>query len=214
MTTTAPTPADPEVERYLLLLAAQRSPRTVDAYRRDLAALAVFLDGPVSAATTEMLEAWVASMRAVGLDVEKRIAKAYPRQVISDAISIAARGLYPDVAEDEGWYRIGKHVVVGLKAQPLMSATVLAMRVAGPRLTMKVIARTFRQTNNYMRVTLTEHSRSQFELDLWPSNAQPRYMQAVIEDMLTIAGARDLVVAITEHDPARERARYDISFAD
>ena len=36
MTTTAPTPSDPEVERYLLLLAAQRSPRTIDAYRRDL----------------------------------------------------------------------------------------------------------------------------------------------------------------------------------
>ena len=37
---TIPSPHDPDVERYLLLLAAQRSPRTVDAYRRDLAALA------------------------------------------------------------------------------------------------------------------------------------------------------------------------------
>jgi uncharacterized protein (TIGR02265 family) len=156
----------------------------------------------------------VSQLRAVGLDVEKRIAKAYPRQVISDAISIAARGLYPDVAEDEGWYRIGKHVVVGLKAQPLMSATVLALRVAGPRLTTKLLARTFRQTNNYMRVTLVEHARSHFELELWPSNAQPRYMQAVIEDMLNISGARQLVVAITEHDPVKELARYDISFAD
>ena len=32
-------PADPEVEGFLALLAARRSPRTVDAYRRDLAAL-------------------------------------------------------------------------------------------------------------------------------------------------------------------------------
>src|SRR5262249_61968025 len=28
--------SDPDAERFLLLLAAQRSPRTVDAYRRDL----------------------------------------------------------------------------------------------------------------------------------------------------------------------------------
>lgn len=155
----------------------------------------------------------VGQLRAVGLDVEKRIARTYPRQVIHDAIGIAARGLYPGVPDDEGWYRVGKHVVVGLKAQPLMSATVLAMRVAGPRLTMKVISRTFRQTNNYMRVTLTEHARGHFVLELWPSNAQPRYMQAVIEDMLTISGARELKVEITEHDPVKELARYDISFS-
>ena len=36
MTLPSPQPADPEIERYLLLLAAQRSPRTVDAYRRAL----------------------------------------------------------------------------------------------------------------------------------------------------------------------------------
>ena len=35
-------PGNPHVERFLLLLAARRSPRTVDAYRRDLAALTPF----------------------------------------------------------------------------------------------------------------------------------------------------------------------------
>ena len=77
MTISSPKPADPEVERYLLMLAAQRSPRTVDAYRRDLAALATFLDAPASSATTESLEAWVASMRAAGLapsTIARRIA--------------------------------------------------------------------------------------------------------------------------------------------
>jgi site-specific recombinase XerD len=77
MTIPTPQPADPEIERYLLLLAAQRSPRTVDAYRRDLAALATFLDAPASDATTESLEAWVASMRAAGLapsTIARRIA--------------------------------------------------------------------------------------------------------------------------------------------
>jgi site-specific recombinase XerD len=67
MTTSPPTPSDPEAERYLLLLAAQRSPRTVDAYRRDLFDLATFLGGPAGTATQASLEAWVASMRAAGL---------------------------------------------------------------------------------------------------------------------------------------------------
>ena len=79
MTIPSRTAFDPEVQRYLLLLAAQRSPRTVDAYRRDLAALSEHLGAPVSTATTASLEGWVASMRAAGLapsTIARRIAAA------------------------------------------------------------------------------------------------------------------------------------------
>jgi integrase/recombinase XerD len=58
---------DPEVESFLLLLAARRAPRTVDAYRRDLAGLAAWRNGAVADATEEELERWLASMRADGL---------------------------------------------------------------------------------------------------------------------------------------------------
>ncbi len=60
-------PADPDLDRYLLLLAARRSPRTLDAYRRDLASLAMFREGNVGDATVEDLESWLAEMRAAGL---------------------------------------------------------------------------------------------------------------------------------------------------
>jgi len=57
---------DPDVERFLLLLAARRSPRTVDAYRRDLASFGASLDGPIASSSTEDIEAWLATMRADG----------------------------------------------------------------------------------------------------------------------------------------------------
>jgi integrase/recombinase XerD len=60
-------PRDPSVESFLLLLAARRSPRTVDAYRRDLGALAAFADGRVDDVSPEELERWLARMRADGL---------------------------------------------------------------------------------------------------------------------------------------------------
>ncbi|MGI8862189.1 MAG: tyrosine recombinase XerC [Gaiellaceae bacterium] len=59
--------ADPELDRYLLTLAARRSPRTVDAYRRDLVSLAAFRGGSVGDATVDDLERWLAAMRAQGL---------------------------------------------------------------------------------------------------------------------------------------------------
>jgi integrase/recombinase XerD len=80
-------PSDPDVERFLLTLQARRSPRTVDAYRRDLTALASFRDGPVADATVEELEAWLAGMRADGLapsTIARRVSavRAYFRHLI------------------------------------------------------------------------------------------------------------------------------------
>jgi integrase/recombinase XerD len=57
---------DPDVESFLILLAASRSPRTVDAYRRDLASFAATVDHPVGTSTAEEIEAWLARLRADG----------------------------------------------------------------------------------------------------------------------------------------------------
>ena len=63
---TGPWQTDPAVEAFLALLAARRAPRTVDAYRRDLADLAAHLGGPPATASAEQVEAWLADLRARG----------------------------------------------------------------------------------------------------------------------------------------------------
>ncbi|MBA3716659.1 MAG: tyrosine recombinase [Actinobacteria bacterium] len=59
--------ADPQVGGFLALLAARRAPRTVEAYRRDLAALATWLGRPPGTVTTEELERYLAHLRGEGL---------------------------------------------------------------------------------------------------------------------------------------------------
>jgi integrase/recombinase XerD len=58
---------DPELEGFLALIAARRSPRTVEAYRRDLKALGSYLGKPIAGATLEELEQYTAQLRADGL---------------------------------------------------------------------------------------------------------------------------------------------------
>jgi integrase/recombinase XerD len=58
---------DPHVEGFLALLAGRRAPRTVEAYRRDLAHVSRFLAGSPAQATTEDLERYLAELRAAGL---------------------------------------------------------------------------------------------------------------------------------------------------
>jgi uncharacterized protein (TIGR02265 family) len=154
----------------------------------------------------------IADLRRASVDVEKPILPAYSRQVISEAVGLAARALYPDADPAEAWYRIGKHVALGVRGMPLGGAALALMRVLGPRRAMGRMARTFRSTNNYMAVRLRELAPNRYELDLEPSNEQPRYMQAVIEDLLEAAGAQELRVEIALHDRARELATYRISW--
>ena len=59
--------SDSAVEAFLALLTTTRAPRTVEAYRRDLAALGNWLGRPLPTATTEDLERYLAELRAAGL---------------------------------------------------------------------------------------------------------------------------------------------------
>jgi integrase/recombinase XerD len=61
----APVP-DPAVEGFLALASARLAPRTVEAYRRDLAHVAAWLGDSPANATGEKLAAYVASLRADG----------------------------------------------------------------------------------------------------------------------------------------------------
>jgi site-specific recombinase XerD len=66
---TSPIPApepDPQVEAFLAVLAARRSPRTVDAYRRDLADLAAFARKSPAHVDAEEVRAWLADLRGRG----------------------------------------------------------------------------------------------------------------------------------------------------
>ncbi|HET9323577.1 MAG TPA: tyrosine recombinase [Gaiellaceae bacterium] len=68
---------DPELDGFLAVSTARLAPRTVDAYRRDLDALAEWLGRPPSTVSTEELERYLAELRARGLSgatIARRVA--------------------------------------------------------------------------------------------------------------------------------------------
>ena len=85
-----------EVEGFLALLAARRSQRTVEAYRRDLADAAKVLEKPLGTATTDDLERYLAELRSRGLSaatVARRLAAL--RSFYRHLVLIGARGDNP-----------------------------------------------------------------------------------------------------------------------
>jgi integrase/recombinase XerD len=88
---------DPAVDSFLALSAARLAPRTVEAYRRDLAAFSAWLgDDPPGAATQGMLEGYVAQLRADGLaatTIARRVAAL--RSFYRHQVLVGARGDNP-----------------------------------------------------------------------------------------------------------------------
>ena len=85
-----------EVEGFLALLAARRSRQTVDAYRRDLEDTARVLAKPLSGASTDDLERYLAELRARGLapaTVARRLAAL--RSFYRHLVLVGARGDNP-----------------------------------------------------------------------------------------------------------------------
>jgi integrase/recombinase XerD len=85
-----------EVEGFLALLAARRSQRTVEAYRRDLADAAKVLEKPLGTSTTDDLERYLAELRSRGLSaatVARRLAAL--RSFYRHLVLIGARGDNP-----------------------------------------------------------------------------------------------------------------------
>jgi integrase/recombinase XerD len=92
---------DSAVDGFLALLATQRAPRTVDAYRRDLADLEATLGHSPATATTEELQRYVAELRARGLSaatVARRTAAA--RALFRHLMLLGVRGDDPAAVLD------------------------------------------------------------------------------------------------------------------
>ena len=82
----------PELERFLTLLAARRAPRTVEAYRRDLTHLEGKLGKTIANATTDDLQTYLAELRAAGLapaTIARRISAA--RSFFANEVLLGAR---------------------------------------------------------------------------------------------------------------------------
>ena len=87
---------DAAVQGFLALLATRRAPRTVEAYRRDLADICRRLRKPVAAATTDDLRLYLAQLRADGLSastLSRRISAA--RAFFAHQVLLGARSDNP-----------------------------------------------------------------------------------------------------------------------
>ncbi|PZR16734.1 MAG: hypothetical protein DI536_06155 [Archangium gephyra] len=168
----------------------------------------LFIDTLGKALTPELR----ASLKTEGVDLDKPLLPAYPARVFERAVRVVARGLYADRSEDEGLRLLGRRAVEGLNTNFLGRAVLLAAKALGLRRVILRIDRTFRNSNNYMRVDARELSPTSAEFIFNTVNGMPTYFAGVLSAVVEVFGARDGQVT---HEPLDgERHRFVLSWTE
>ncbi len=131
-------------------------------------------------------------LRTAGLDLDGRLAPAYPAEQFYRWVKIAAAELHPELSEDEACNRIGRLAVEkGLESTVLGRALLVVLKMYGTRRSMQRITKSFRNGNNYIEVTVNELAPTRLELIFNTVMETPGYFHGVLEAGLVTLGAKE-----------------------
>jgi uncharacterized protein (TIGR02265 family) len=106
-----------------------------------------------------------AKLRAVGVDLDKPLLPAYPRETWARCIALCAEAMYPGEPRESAWQRLGERMIDGYQETFIGRAMFATLKLLGPRRMLSRTQRTFRSANNYTEVRLNEVGPTQ--VDVW-----------------------------------------------
>ena len=104
-------------------------------------------------------------LRALGVDLDKPLLPAYPRDTWARCIELSAPFSFPLERREVAWRKLGERMVDGYQDTMIGRAMFSTLRLLGPRRMLQRAQKNFRSGNNYTDVRLTEVGPT--VLDVW-----------------------------------------------
>lgn len=104
-------------------------------------------------------------LRPLGVDLDKRLLPAYPRDTWARCIELCAPFGFPNERREVAWGRLGERMIDGYQETMIGRAMFSTLRLVGPRRMLQRAQKTFRSGNNYTEARLTELGPTQ--MDIW-----------------------------------------------
>ncbi len=139
-------------------------------------------------------------LRLAGVDLERPLMPAYPLEIWSRCVALAARTLYPEDSRELGLRKLGERMVDGYLETAMGSAMFGLLRLLGPQRTLGRMQKNLRSANNYTEVRLTEVGPTEADLWLNEPGLMRYFMQGVLLAGLRGAGTPDVKVELRQFD--------------
>jgi uncharacterized protein (TIGR02265 family) len=138
-------------------------------------------------------------LRALGLDLERPLAPAYPLPVWVEVMRFAAALVAPGKNEPDQMTELGRRFIDGYEQTLVGKAMLATLRLLGPRRTLERMSRNFRSGNNYTEAKLVAHAPT--DVELWLSRVkEPAFYAGMLQAALARTGARELNVSVVGRD--------------
>ena len=151
-------------------------------------------------------------LQSVGLDLSRPLRDTYPATMVAQAIEIAGKALAPTGDLEQRWYAVGKRVVPGVRETALGTAVLAFAKLVGPQSALQRMPSIVKSTSNYLEAVVKPVGARCHDLEITGSLGPASYLQAVVEDILLIAGAANLSVRATSVDAQHHRVVYRVTW--
>ncbi|WP_317987791.1 DUF2378 family protein [Hyalangium gracile] len=151
-------------------------------------------------------------LRLAGVDLEHKLLPAYPFDTWTECIGVAARELYPDRPETEGWRLLGERLVEGYQETVLGGSMFAMLKALGPRRMLARAQKSFRSGNNYSEVRVKDLAPTVMELWMNDPGMLRYFVQGVFLAALRASGAPGCTVDIIHAD--EQGTTYRASWRD
>jgi uncharacterized protein (TIGR02265 family) len=132
-----------------------------------------------------------AELKALGLDLDRKLPPAVTRLVWYSSIDAVVRHLYAELPRDEAHRALGRRMMEGIE-NTLFGRTMLpAVKLLGPRRLLKRVP-----SNNFSIGVMTELTPTSMRLEVDDVGDAPHIFRGSLERMVIWAGGKDVVVTV------------------
>ncbi len=140
-----------------------------------------------------------ARLKAIGLDLDKRLMPAYPFDVWMQSLRVVAESLFPHEKLEDALFHVGEMLITGYQQTFMGRAILSSIRVLGPRRTLMRSTKNFRSGNNYTETKVTEITPTCIELWMNEVGPYPTFTAGILHAAMAATGARP-TVEMSGHD--------------
>lgn len=140
-------------------------------------------------------------LAGLGIDLRRPLLPSYPVDTFRAALLAGARKLSPGLPESQQLFNLGTRYADSYGETLVGAALKVGIRLLGPKRTLDRLARQFRTANNYSESRVT--SLGPTSAELWCNEVtHPEWYRGLISRMLTVAGATEVSVTLSQQDAA------------
>ncbi|HEY8211049.1 MAG TPA: DUF2378 family protein [Myxococcaceae bacterium] len=149
-----------------------------------------------------------AKLLELGLDLGQELRPTYSRAGWIQMLATAVAELFPELAVEDGYHRLGECCINGLANTAIGRTVLLIARWQSPRSSLQRLWKGFSAVNNFMKVDLEELGDSHFRMSFNETYGCPAYFRGAIHAAMTHARAQELQVAI--HDATAHAVSLEV----